>query len=424
MDITPVSTVGQRHRELILSRLPADGRLLVWGARDAALLFAEQLPLGTTLHWIEHDVREYRRLAPHLRAWPGVRSLYCPVEHGSLAEGTAAEDTVAEEGGYLLPGAQNHVDVIVVDGLLRHRCLLRAIELLAPGGTIFLHDAQRERYDLAKSALVEYGECGPCGDPSGAHLWWGGLSRSPVVGRSTDGVLPLIVNFYTANTGYEAEARKLQESCRALNLEIYSEAVPSQGAWELNCAYKARFLLRVWEHTKRPVLWLDADAVVRRVPELLRGATCDFAVHKVYGWQFASGTVFLNQTRGAERLLRRWVERSAATPSVWDQVTLDLAWEDIVREQPLETLWLPDNYTKIFDRPSQFGPEEVVIEHFQASRRLKKEISGNNEDKRPVSDPALRAARSASRPRRQFLSPADRGTLDRGVHQPGRRRDS
>ena len=47
------------------------------------------------------------------------------------------------------------------------------------------------------------------------------------------------------------------------------------------------------------------------------------------------------------------------------QTLIDQAWEDLVLSSPLETLWLPDTYTKIFDRPSRFPADAVVIEHFQ-----------------------------------------------------------
>jgi len=213
------------------------------------------------------------------------------------------------------------------------------------------------------------------------------------------------VNFYTVNTGYEEEARRLIASCSAAQVEIYSESIASLGAWELNCGFKARFVEKLWQESRRPVLWLDADAIVHQRPILLEGATCDFALHKVNRWEFASGTIFFNQTPLAELLLRRWVERCAAAPRTWDQITLDLAWEDIIREHPLETLWLPDNYTKIFDRPSRFARREFVVEHFQASRRLKAQVSGSQDDQRPVRDSETVVARTASRPHRQFLEP-------------------
>ncbi|HZD54758.1 MAG TPA: hypothetical protein VE080_00760 [Candidatus Aquicultoraceae bacterium] len=44
-------------------------------------------------------------------------------------------------------------DIIIVDGRKRRRCLKVAKSMIAPGGKVFLHDAQRRRYHCA---LPEY----------------------------------------------------------------------------------------------------------------------------------------------------------------------------------------------------------------------------------------------------------------------------
>lgn len=40
-------------------------------------------------------------------------------------------------------------DVMIIDGRFRRRCLLVAKEVLAKGGVVFLHDAQKPRYHLS-----------------------------------------------------------------------------------------------------------------------------------------------------------------------------------------------------------------------------------------------------------------------------------
>ncbi len=44
------------------------------------------------------------------------------------------------------PGLSGPYDLIFVDGRWRRRCLIAAAELLAPGGVVILHDAQRQYY--------------------------------------------------------------------------------------------------------------------------------------------------------------------------------------------------------------------------------------------------------------------------------------
>ncbi len=364
-DVGPEPIPAPRHVARILSSVPAGGRALIWGARPIL-----------------------EALEPALRARAG--------EQG--------ECVLWDQPG--TPATNGPFDVIVMDGARSGAGLAQAARWLAPGGVAFLWSAPDPEHDAAKRALVEYGHLGPCVEAPGLHLWWGGIAPFPVapVGREPSPAMrPIVINFFTANTPYEEEAKRLVASCRALGLECHSEPLPTRGDWVANCGCKPRFVLEAWRKLRRPVLWLDADAIVRARPALLDGAGCDFAVHKIDGWQFASGTIFFNQTPLAEQLLERWVEISAAQPGLWDQVTLDQAWEDLVLNAPLETLWLPDTYTKIFDRPSHFPADAVVIEHFQASRRLKKVVSENQADIRPKYAPDLVAARRASRPLRTRL---------------------
>jgi hypothetical protein len=48
-------------------------------------------------------------------------------------------------------------DVILVDGRNRRRCLLKAVDLLKPGGFVLLHDAHRSHYHCAFDAYPHHG---------------------------------------------------------------------------------------------------------------------------------------------------------------------------------------------------------------------------------------------------------------------------
>ena len=175
--------------------------------------------------------------------------------------------------------------------------------------------------------------------------------------------LPIIVSYYTADTPYATMATRLRASCESLDLDHYIVALESLGSWEANTAAKASVCRLAWEQVGRPILWVDADAVIHQRPELLRGASADFAVHRWKGQYFASGTVFFNQTPMARQLLNRWVHRCAADldRATLDQTHLEDAWKELI----LQTTFLPRSYCQIFDAPRDEPP---VIEHFQASR--------------------------------------------------------
>ncbi|MGI8982065.1 MAG: methyltransferase domain-containing protein [Pirellulaceae bacterium] len=411
--------MGKKHRDKILNFLRPGTRMLEWGAGGSTVWLAQNLPAGATLTSVEHDPQWFHTVQDNIGGAPHVRLLLREATGPLGANATIEEEDPQPLHSFVHAADGEQFDLIMVDGNARDACIRQAKALLAPGGIVMLHDAQRAWYDDAKKTFVEHGHIGSCPDYPSPHLWWGGHSPPSAAAR-TSGELPLIICFYTKNTDYEIEARKLIESCDRLRLDHRIAGLESRGSWEANCSLKSEFIFDVWKSSGRPVLWVDADAILHSSPELLRGCRADFAIHKCRGWQFASGTLFFNQTAAAATLIHRWIARCRQNPRVWDQENLDLAWEETVAVHPLETLWLPEPYCRIFDLHEGRSPAEGVIEHFQASRRLKAKVSNTPSTPAAKATPSLIAARQACRPRSWLLSPADGETIQEALVRPER----
>ena len=260
-------------------------------------------------------------------------------------------------------------------------------------GGVLIRNADDAGWDHVKSGYRAWAHAAE----DGCSAWMGGRVGLDIV-ADRSGPMPTVVSFYTIGTAYEQEANGLRECCERLGLGHDIRGLAPRGSWEANCAMKAAFVRDRWNEHEHGVVWIDADARIARHPDLFRMRGADFAIHLCNGWQFASGTVCFWKTRSAERLLDRWVAYCESDPMRWDQVSLDLAWESIVRTEPLTTVWLPQSYTKIFDhRPED--PCGPVIEHHQASRRLKQAVTSGASRPTPSADPDLIRARRAARPR-------------------------
>ncbi|MBS0605204.1 MAG: hypothetical protein JSS60_09260 [Verrucomicrobia bacterium] len=198
---------------------------------------------------------------------------------------------------------------------------------------------------------------------------------------------PLVVSYYTKDTFYQLEVQNLIASCEKWGLEHHVEPIPSFGSWERNCSYKPFFLMEKIQQFRRPVFWVDADAVFVKRPEKLDVFEMDFAVRINAAWEDShpskvmSGSVFVNATQGGAKVLKLWGQEcidSFSNPErkeeVWDQ----LALRDVIRRgvQDAKIGALPLEYLTIVDNAGD-GKEarEVVIGHYQASRRLKKLIN-------------------------------------------------
>ena len=180
-----------------------------------------------------------------------------------------------------------------------------------------------------------------------------------------------IVSYYTENTPYEAEAKRLQASLS--NWEVLTHIAPGRnyGSWEKNCQYKARFILECLEQFSDDIVWVDADAEVLREPILFETLDADVAYHYLeHREELLSGTVFFKNNKETRAMIERWIALND-TNMEWDQRNLQ---EVLRRDKQLRQAILPAEYCAIYRHRVQ-KVEEPVIQHYQASRRHKRTIN-------------------------------------------------
>lgn len=214
-----------------------------------------------------------------------------------------------------------------------------------------------------------------------------------------------VITFYTPE--YKQEADKWRQTCHkylqpeldctkpnTANIVQYpfkSYEMPSKKSWVHNCTMKAEVILKAMEELKCGIVWTDADARFCNFPNKFNELeNYDFGCYWIPDvwnqpknaalkpWSrgneaLAGGTLFFNNTSIAKELILAWKKESEANPSRWEQQSLQKVWEEF-DNKGLRTYNFPQSYCKVFDC-KWFEPEQpVVIEHTQASRRLKRII--------------------------------------------------
>ena len=198
--------------------------------------------------------------------------------------------------------------------------------------------------------------------------------------------LPLVVSFYTLDTPYEEEVQSLIGSCKQFDIEHLVEGIPSTGSWEMNCAFKPLFLLKKLEELKRPLLWVDADAVFLQPPSFLDVFSLDLGV-RLYDCpddhpsRVVTATLFVNATEGGVEILKLWAQECLSmlqekerTKEVWDQDAL----RRVLLKTSYKSSWgvLPNEYSIIAGHPEDERCSSPIIVQNQASRRFKKWVNG------------------------------------------------
>lgn len=193
----------------------------------------------------------------------------------------------------------------------------------------------------------------------------------------------IIVSYYTTNTPYEKEADKLIKSLQLLRIPYDVVGVPNLGDWQSNTRFKAKFMQDMLiRHKGKSIVWVDSDAVVHSYPDLFDSYSCDVAVRwQDFRWrknECLSGTIYLANNPQTLELCRRWEGNNISEgpgAKTFEQWNLGKAIEDMRNEGKIKDENLPPEYTMIFDSMRQMYPNITpVIEHFQASRKLRNKV--------------------------------------------------
>jgi SAM-dependent methyltransferase len=199
----------------------------------------------------------------------------------------------------------------------------------------------------------------------------------------------LTVACYSEGTEYEREAEILKASLDRVGMAHHVEGFPTRGDWYANTAEKARFIRRIRDEVKGPLLYVDVDAFVHENCDAyfkdLADRGYDFGAHwyrgpakggdrtqkREEGWRMLSGTLFLGDTPGCRQLLSDWTAlndlwRSRGMMQGGGQKNL---WFTTTCRKDLRIARLPGGYCYVFDRSFFYEPgEPIVIEHTIASR--------------------------------------------------------
>lgn len=179
--------------------------------------------------------------------------------------------------------------------------------------------------------------------------------------------------FYTAN--YREHAMRLKASLEEFGLNYYFAQVADAGFWEANTRIKPYFIAHcLAKFAKHGVLYLDADAVVKRPLDYFNQIDADVALYHTRGLanmshDYLASTMFFNNTRASHELVAQWIaEQQDGKRTQVDQDSLDAAMHKMADQ--ISVAPLSAGYIKIFDRDTrQDGYDgDIYIEQYQASR--------------------------------------------------------
>ena len=183
---------------------------------------------------------------------------------------------------------------------------------------------------------------------------------------ATDGYV--VCCFYTDS--YKSHALSLKQSLDNFGLNYYFKQVSDAGYWEANTRIKPHFILEcLQKFPENDVLYLDADALVKKPLDYFNHITADVAFSKTKGMpgmshDYLASTMFFKNTANTITLVKQWIaEQVDSKRTQVDQDSLDTAMYKLGNTLTVEPL--NPGYIKIFDKDYD---GDVYIEQYQASR--------------------------------------------------------
>jgi len=187
----------------------------------------------------------------------------------------------------------------------------------------------------------------------------------------------IIISMYTPDEVYFEAQKKLVESLNQFKLFYKIYEIEDKGNWHLNTNQKAETILKAMqEFPDLNIVWIDADALVKKKPTLFSRIKKDIGYYRLPNRnnELLSGTLFLKNSYDMQILVSSWINQNNSS-ELWEQKNLD----SVLKNNPqISVFELPASYCKIFDNSFQKDAEDIIV-HYQASRKLRNKIVDNNE---------------------------------------------
>lgn len=197
----------------------------------------------------------------------------------------------------------------------------------------------------------------------------------------------IYISYGTKNTPYESVIKDyLEKSLKFWGLKYYIEYPEDMSSWQANTHYKAEFILKCLKKFNESVVFLDADATIKKFPilfDFIDTQDVDIALHFLdwkKNWrnhsgnkiEALSGSLYLNYTQDVLDFLKAWIEKNKESTQ-WEQKNM----QDVLYTFDLRIEKLPYSYCTIVNQQNQIPAhmiqeKDVVILHHQKSRQYKR----------------------------------------------------
>lgn len=184
---------------------------------------------------------------------------------------------------------------------------------------------------------------------------------------------PLIISAYSNDHYYQQASESFSAGLAKYNIEHKLFSFSDKGNWHANCRMKASIIHEALNSTKKPILWIDVDALILKPIDLIIPKTVDMmGIRQAWGPKrtWCVGTLAFNYSENSLQFIEDWKNKCEAATGGTDEQYMEEAWQSIGKDK-LNTKELDLKY---FHLKVLHGPpnHNTVILHRSSGRARKK----------------------------------------------------
>lgn len=179
-------------------------------------------------------------------------------------------------------------------------------------------------------------------------------------------------SMFTTDTPYEKVVLDLKQTMDQFNVKYELVGVVNRGSWIKNTQMKPAIILNTMKKYNTDIVWLDADALMKKKPVLFDKIDTDIGFYFIKEWdEFITGTMYFRNCEKVRNFLQVWADACIKS----DKPDGPVFQEEIKKRKDIRIEFLPPDYCKIFDNELIHSLDPVIV-HTQVSRKYRDKING------------------------------------------------
>ncbi len=185
-----------------------------------------------------------------------------------------------------------------------------------------------------------------------------------------------IISYYTNDWLYPDYSKKLTADCERLRVNYKVVNLPSRNCYKENCRLKSEFILNSLMEIKSPILWMDVDGSINRIPEYMSSE--ELLEYDLAGfskpWSERSifvATIWFNYTKNTLSFINQWQQNT-------NLLIDDEAFQRALWDSTLHTKILPKSDFEILRGINDSSSVGCCFSHRLSKSDLKESFKTNN----------------------------------------------